>query len=596
MSKIMNIKNIGFFSFLFLLLFSACRKNVDDVTTTETPYTPPIIDSWVQPLKIVTGSLTGFVMDEAGEPVMSAAVRLGGLETKTDEYGHFFFKDVDLNAKGTLVRIEKDGYFPGSRRFFAIEDAENRVQVQLITKTLTHSFSAETGANVQFAEANVVFSPNSIQDSEGNIYSGTVNVYAKWLDPEKIETLDQMPGNLQGVNTLAEQVVLGTAGMMVVELESETGEKLNILEGKTAEISMSIPSTLTNPPAEIPNWSYNEEHGMWVEEGVSVLQGDKYVGQVSHFSYWNHDFKDPLIEFTAKFTDENGVPLENYRVVIRQESTGLYGTGHTCDRGIVTGLIPQDYDLILEVFGVCGELLYSQDIGPYSNDTDLGTIAIPSSQLFSIIISGELVDCTNNPVQNGLVIFKYDGQTVYEYTNGQPFNVLMSTCVGTDDIEVIGIDLDALLQSDGETVSVSNGDTDLGQISVCDQQLQNFIELTVDGVTALYVPAYIISGANSTTISYSDSLTQDAFIYMGFNGDTPGNYDGDSGNWLEFIQDNWNNWVLSPSTNSFDTFEVTEFGNVGEPIIGAFSGTAINFAVQPSVQVNITGNFNIIRQ
>lgn len=596
MSKIIKMKQIAFFSFLTLLLFASCRKNVDEVTTTETPYVPPIIESWVQPLVIVEGSLTGFVVDEAGEPVVDADVTLGGITTKTDAFGHFFYKDVDLNARGTLVRVNKDGFFPGSRRFFAVEDSENRVKIQLLTKSFNQSFDSSNGGLIEMnGGATVSFPPNSIQKEDGTVYEGTVRVASKWLDPENLETLDQMPGNLQGVNNLAEEVVLGTAGMIAVELESETGEKLNVLEGKTARIAMPVPSTLSNPPAEVPNWSYNEEYGMWVEEGVSILQGDFYVGEVSHFSYWNHDFKDPLIEFTATITSQNGTPLEDYKVVIRQDGTGLYGHGRTCDRGIISGLIPQDYDLIMEIIGVCGEVLYSQNIGPFSDDVNLGVITVDESVLMDITIDGELVNCTGNPVVNGVVTFEYDGVTVYEYTNGQPFSVLLSTCAGTSDIEVKGVDLDDLLQSDVNTVTVANGDTDLGEIEVCDQQLQDFIELTVDGVTALYIPGQIFSGLNSTSISYSDSLTQDAYIFMGFNGSTTGNYDGGNGNWLEFIQDNSNGWAIG-GTDSFDNFEVTEYGNVGEPIIGNFSGTATNFATQPSVQVNVVGKFNIIRQ
>ena len=122
------------------LAFLGCRKNIDEVTVTETPYVPPVLEQWEQEIVNVKGSVTGFVVDETGEPVKAANVKLGNLTTTTDDYGHFFFKNTNLNRKGTLVQVEKQGYFPGSRRFLAQQDAENRVKIQLIPKSFDFSF------------------------------------------------------------------------------------------------------------------------------------------------------------------------------------------------------------------------------------------------------------------------------------------------------------------------------------------------------------------------------------------------------------------------------------------------------------------------
>ncbi len=589
------MKKLGLFILLFALAIVSCRKNIDEVVVTETPHVPTILDGYDQLVVPVDGSLTGFVTDEAGEPVEGANVRMGNLTTITDTYGHFFFKDVTLNARGTFVQVEKAGYFKGSRRFFAIEDAENRVTIELMAKVFEHAFDAQSGGLVEMnGGATVNFSPGSIANADGTPYTGNVRVAAKWLDPTDLNTLNRMPGNLQGVDILSQEVALRTAGMMVVELESDAGAALNILDGETAEISMPFPEAfdqLGAVPDEIAHWSFNEEYGMWVEEGVSYKQGNSYVGQVSHFSYWNHDFKDPLIEFTATFVDVNGTPLENYLVVISQPGTWLSGSGHTCDRGIVNGLIPQNYELLLEVYGICGEVLYSQDIGPYPNDVNLGTITVPNSSLNPTTIEGELVDCFGDPVQNGIATFQFDGKTIYEYTNGDPFSVLISSCDATTDISVFGIDLDALLESDPVTVSVG-GIQNVGQISVCDQQVQNYIRIDVDGEERIYTPASIFPDSiGSTGISFYDQTNQ-SNIYLSFLGNDVGDFGGGNGNFIEVISDG--NWSFSGGF--FDTFNVTEFGDIGEPIIGNFSGTLNNGATQPPVSSSVSGDFHIIRQ
>ncbi len=581
---------------MIALAFSACRKDVDQVTTEETPYVPEILKKWEQKIVNVNGSLTGFVSNELGYPVAGADVKLGSLTTTTDDYGHFFFKNIQLNARGTLVQVEKEGYFPGSRRFMAVEDAENRVKIELMEKVFSESFESQDGGIVDLnGGGSITFSPNSIQKADGTPYTGLVKVAAKWLDPSDIRTLDRMPGNLQGVNGLSEEVVMATYGMIVAELESEDGQKLNILKGETATIKTPVPaSLLASAPAEIPLWSYNETYGMWAEEGVSKLQNGFYVAEVTHFSYWNHDFKDPLIEFTATIVDENGTPLENYKVVIRQTGSSLYGYGHTCDRGIISGLIPQNYNLIMEIFGVCGELLYSQAIGPFQDNVDMGIITIPSSVLNATTLTGVLVDCDGDPIQNGLVVFNFDGQTVYEYTNGEPFEVLFSTCNNTNDIEIVGIDLDAALQSD-PIVQIAGGTIDLGDISVCDVQLQNYLSLTVDGVTQLYVPLYEASpdtvGTGTSIQFYSGQ--QEQFFDIVFNGQTIGDYSG-TGNQINYFGDYVNNWSFFYGSN-FLNFTVTEYGNTGEAIKGTFSGPLSNSAIQPPQTVNVSGHFSVIR-
>jgi hypothetical protein len=34
-------------------------------------------------------------------------------------------------------------------------------------------------------------------------------------------------------------------------------------------------------------WSFDEAKGLWKEEGQAIKTGSNYVGDVSHFSFWN---------------------------------------------------------------------------------------------------------------------------------------------------------------------------------------------------------------------------------------------------------------------------------------------------------------------
>jgi hypothetical protein len=54
-------------------------------------------------------------------------------------------------------------------------------------------------------------------------------VYAAYLDPENKNIIRQMPGDLLGINAANNMVGLERWGMMAVELESPTGEKLKLI-------------------------------------------------------------------------------------------------------------------------------------------------------------------------------------------------------------------------------------------------------------------------------------------------------------------------------------------------------------------------------
>ena len=157
------------------------------------------------------------------------SIKLGNNNTTTDAFGHFFYNDITLNSAGTYLTADMDGFFEGSRRFFPKENTESYVKIQLLEKLFDQTLDSQTGGTINIG-TNVIttvdFSGNSFVLPNGDTYNGTVHVAAKYLNPLSDETFEQMPGNLQGVNSLATEVVLSTYGMIAVELEGDAGEKI----------------------------------------------------------------------------------------------------------------------------------------------------------------------------------------------------------------------------------------------------------------------------------------------------------------------------------------------------------------------------------
>jgi hypothetical protein len=99
-----------------------------------------------------------------------------------------------------------------------------------------------------------------------------------------------MPGALTGLDQSGAKVALGSLGMLAVELQSDNGEVLKIASGKTVEMQLAIPDEqLGKAPSTIPLWYFDDALGLWVHEGQATRQGNAYVAELPHFSYWNCD-------------------------------------------------------------------------------------------------------------------------------------------------------------------------------------------------------------------------------------------------------------------------------------------------------------------
>lgn len=601
------MKKLLFLATSLFLIFSACRKDEESIFENSTTTSISPITEWIPEEVSINTNLTGFVIDENKNPVADAIVRLGNFETRTDNFGHFFYTQTDMNQKGQLVQIEKDGYFKGSRRFFPLPNTSNRVEIQLIPKKFKYNFESSTGGSIFMSSgASIDFSANSIVDKDGNLYSGKVMVAAEWLDPTNPGTLDRMPGNLQGLDQNLIEVALKTYGMIAVELEGENKQSLNIADGTTANIHMPIPLNLQDSaPDEIPLWSYNEKYGMWMEESSATLTNGFYIGTVSHFSFWNCDESFPLVEFDLRLIDTDGIPINYYKVFISRQS-GISGFGYTNAAGNLSGKIPANVPLVLKIINKCNEEAYTSTIGPFADDVSLGDITIALPTLF---VSGNLLDCNNNPVENAAVVISYRQVNTYYYLDNSSFNISIHPCLTTDEIEVRAINLDDL----EESITISsptNNQHELGDISICGGALSEYMKIIVDGEFHTYtdIDIYLLQN-NAGVISDIDIWVKEnpneidgmqAYLNIDNNGSSVGlgNFDGDKNSIFRF-ENNYENWELyptNPSTESgFEKFSITEYNTASRSFIaGEFSGYLTNYA-QNNEKVYVEGSFRVRR-
>jgi hypothetical protein len=452
-------------------------------------------DNTNKPVEYVSATISGRILDNNKQPVNGAVVKAGSQTATTDINGNFRITNVTLDKNAGFIKIEKDGFFQGSRTIVVNANAVNYVSIELIKRTVSGTVSGSSGGNITVTGGgNIAFTGNSFVNTAGNsAYTGTVSVSTFYLNPTAGNFNQIMPGTLRGITTGNEETGLQSFGMMAVELTGAGGEKLQLAAGKTATLTFPIPAALqAQAPNTIPLWSFNETTGLWKEEGTATKQGTNYVGTVSHFSFWNCDYPYNIVDFKAMIKDQNGNGV--YPALVTLKTSGdtvtSYGYGYTDSTGFVGGKIPKGKTLQMKVYNKCNEIIYTKDIGPFSADADLGTITISIGAGTQYTFSGTVVNCTFAPVTNGLVDISIDSMHHRAVVSNGSFSTTVARCNNAPATAVLtAYDLSTNQSGPVTNVAVNSTTVNAGQLNGCGTPLERYLFYTLDGNSVSFASA-----------------------------------------------------------------------------------------------------------
>src|SRR6186713_1761732 len=182
-----------------LVAFIACNK-----------YHEPAYPDDLPADKIVTASIRGRVLDENGLPVAGAAVSGGTTDMLTDVNGNFSFKDIKTSSRWGFVKVNKTGYFTGSRTVVTEAGGSSYVTISLIPRTARGSVSGTAGGKVIIQTGDTVaFDAAAVVNASTNAaYTGSVQVFASYLDPTSANVSQIMPGDLRGIGSNGKETAL----------------------------------------------------------------------------------------------------------------------------------------------------------------------------------------------------------------------------------------------------------------------------------------------------------------------------------------------------------------------------------------------------
>lgn len=520
----------------------------------------------------VSRDFMGYIVDTNNNPLQNVTVSIGTSTVQTDVNGVFIINGANVFEKFAYITAKKSGYIDGSRAMIPTL-GKNNVRIMLLSNAPIATIASGTASEVALNADTKVNFDGAFQDANGNPYSGNISVSVYHLKPSNSNLDKLMPGMLYGATENGEEAILETYGMLNVELKGASGQRLQIANGHTAQITMQIDnSQLSVAPATIPLWHFDDENGYWIKEGSATKVGNKYVGNVSHFSWWNADKFLETVDLTLTVVDPDGNPISNVGVgVIANDLTSTINL--TDNLGMISGIIPRNQSITLNIYAFCGIQIHSATIGPFSSNTILPNIVINNLSISSTI-EGKLVKCDATNVSNGYVLLYQNNHILLAPVMNGNFSFNEIYCPGNTTFSLVGYDFDNLQRTGFIEYDFRSPRTFVGNLMTCNS-VNEFVSYQVDNGLPIFHTLNLFGGYAVSSdmspygITFRDNINGLPNFTLWMRHQLPGVYINPA-----FTSSSSQTGHINSAVNANDfEFVVTKSGPVGSYIDMTFDGT-----------------------
>jgi hypothetical protein len=270
--KTINFKTVTAALMIAAMMFAGCRKDDGHEPEPDNLDTPALVE-------MQDAVVSGIVRDIEGNPIQGVTVTSGSLGASTGADGSFSFIQTGVVDGRSVIRLAKNEYFPIVRS--GVKKDEINIEVVLYSKgnsdiSLRETFDASEAATLEVAGMEVSIPAGALVKADGSEYSGDVIAEMLYLAPDNDSFDALMPGgDLAAVRSNSSEVQLISYGMVDVSLTDNSGNPLQLAGDAESELAFPIPEGMeSNPPASILLWSFDEDRGIWLEEGTVTLKGN----------------------------------------------------------------------------------------------------------------------------------------------------------------------------------------------------------------------------------------------------------------------------------------------------------------------------------
>lgn len=434
-------------TFALCIIFASCKKETIE----------PINEIDNSSQTINSPGVLIQVIDQSGSPLPGTQVELNSVVKISDNNGIVQFRNIELPSINASINLSKQGYFENHHIINPSSSTDISVVVTMSISNNT-TLNSLSGGQIQCGGgAFILFPSNAFLNQDGTLFSGNVIVSSKYLDPSDPTNNDILPNSFSGINESGSNVFVENHGVIVAEIKDELGNKLYINPSNKAELHIPLMSTdISSAPNELPLYYFNAGAGKWLKEGSATLVNNEYVGTVDHFTFWMCPYVYDHYSLSG-FFECSGTAYSGAVVRVYNQYGHLLGSRTTSSIGGFSGSIPGTLTHTLQVEDPCGQILYSESIGPFTGNTSLGIIDICSSGTVNYgLVEASLSDCAGSADSQAYLNVQFSGKTRFFPANSLgTFSRLIVFCNNTTEAVLVGANMSSNLSSQPQTLPVS---------------------------------------------------------------------------------------------------------------------------------------------
>jgi len=306
---------------LFVSVLSACSGGGGSTNPDPSPVNP----------ETVTGMVSGIVRSATTGLAIPGVTLTVGTTVVTSAADGSYTVTLDENERA-IIRAEAAGFAENFQISRVTSGQTAALDVQLLPVGVTQSLLAAVGGTVTVPGtlAQVSIPAGSLVPTAGGAAAASVNVAVTPINPALDASV--MPGDYTAVLAGGGSAApIESFGALLIDVRDDNGARYTLGTGKSASVRIPVGTLSDAPPASIPMLVFNAATGLWIEEGVAVLEGtapnQAYVGTVARFGYWNADQKLNTVLVSGCVRDTANQPVANAKV--KSEGINYSGTATT---------------------------------------------------------------------------------------------------------------------------------------------------------------------------------------------------------------------------------------------------------------------------
>lgn len=209
-------------------------------------------------------------------------------------------------SKDLTLSFSKKGFVPVHKNILC-EDTD--LDIVFATMKEFVKLSSDTITKVEDRSVKLDLAGSDLVVLGTNTPAVNPSVSVSAFNPNTPGDMQFFPGELEGLLSDGNVTAIESYGFAKIIAEDENGNSLDFKEGASAKLTFVIDEAQReNAPSEMPLWYFDEDKGIWVEEGLAkkVCNGNAciYVGEMNKVrSFWNADY--PVPTYTKDINDWN---------------------------------------------------------------------------------------------------------------------------------------------------------------------------------------------------------------------------------------------------------------------------------------------------